>query len=604
MWIRRCLREAGQIFETNGRAIVLFEVAYWALLLPILFQTCGFLIRLALRLSGYSYVTVNNLAGFLAKPATILILFAILFLILMSTVLEAASLLTAFQAAAFSRKLSVFSIFTGGLLRLGEQIRRRNGKLFLVVALHFILVHILLIYRILCRANPLKFILPGLLGESWGRLLIIVVLLGSAAAALPSAFLCFGCMVEQRSFRGGLERSLELMRRNYFRAAAALVSSNLIVTAAGVLIYVVSVVIMAFLAVCFAGPEMELVFLMEARDKIEAFLIFAFSIILTIVNYATLTVLYVQFDRKRRRKGDWEFASPCSRGNWLSHRNMMAVLSLITAISAVSVFDASRGGFFLAADMFNEIQITAHRGSSLSAPENTLEALEAAYEDRADFAEIDVQETRDGVLVLFHDSDLRRIDGSHRSVRSMTWEEVQKVDVGSWFSREYSGCQIPTLEAAMEFARGKLRLNIEIKYAGWDSEAPEKVAEVVKNAGFLDQCVITSTSLSYLERVKKTVPEIYTGYIVSAAYGSYYLNEAADFISLLSSSANRGLVEKIHESGREIHVWTVNKRSELERVRLLGVDNVITDNPVMAREILYGEKNTEGLLDGIRELLH
>ncbi len=603
MRIRRRLHEARQIFETNGRAVMLFEMAYWALLLPILFEVSGFLIQTALHFSGYSYVTVNNLAEFLTKPATVPLLLVILFLILMSIMLEAASLLTAFEAAAFSRKLSAFAVFTGGLSRLGEQIRRRNIKLFLVVSLHFVIVHIFLIYRVLCRANPVKFILPGLMGESWGRLLIVVFLVGSAAVTLPTAFICFGCVAEQRSFRGGFERSLDLMRGNYFQAAGTLVGSNLIVTAAGIVIYVFSVVLMAVLAVFFAGRKMELVFLLEARDRIEIILIFLFGIVLTVVNYASLTVLYMQFDREKRRKDNWKFSLPPARTAVINHRNLMAVLALVTALSAVSVFDAFRGGVLLAGDMFNEIRITAHRGSSFAAPENTIEALEAAYKDRADYAEIDVQETKDGILVLFHDSNLRRIDGSQRSIGNMTWEEVQEVDAGTWFSEEYSGCRIPLLEDAIEFARGRLRLNIEIKYAGWDSELPEKVAQTIKEADFLDQCVVTSTSLSYLERVKEAESDIYTGYIVSAAYGSYYMDEAVDFISLLSSSASKSLVNRIHESGKEIHVWTVNKRSELERVRLLGVDNVITDNPVLAREVFYGEEQAEGLLAGIREML-
>lgn len=121
--------------------------------------------------------------------------------------------------------------------------------------------------------------------------------------------------------------------------------------------------------------------------------------------------------------------------------------------------------------------------------------------------------------------------------------------------------------------------------------------------GWTEQCVVTSTSYSYLKRVKKAVPDIYTGYIVSAAYGSYYKDESIDFISMLSSSVNQKLIDEAHESGKAVHVWTVNRKSEMERMKILGADNVITDNPLMAREVLFGEKNTENLLARIREML-
>ena len=105
----------------------------------------------------------------------------------------------------------------------------------------------------------------------------------------------------------------------------------------------------------------------------------------------------------------------------------------------------------------------------------------------------------------------------------------------------------------------------------------KKVVDCIRENDFVEQCVVTSTSLSYLKRVKAADPDIYTGYILSAAYGSYYEDDAIDFISLISSSANRKLIERVHACGKEVHVWTVNKKSELERMKMIGVDNIITD---------------------------
>ena len=221
----------------------------------------------------------------------------------------------------------------------------------------------------------------------------------------------------------------------------------------------------------------------------------------------------------------------------------------------------------------------------------------------ADFAELDVQETRDGLLVLFHDSTLERIDGTRRAIRSLSWDELQQVDAGGWYSEQYSGTRIPKLEDVIEYVRGRMMLNIEIKYAGASSDLPEKVVDCIRENDFVEQCVVTSTSLSYLKRVKAADPDIYTGYILSAAYGSYYEDDAIDFISLISSSANRKLVERVHACGKEVHVWTVNKKSELERMKMIGVDNIITDRPILAREVILGEENAENLLARLRALL-
>ncbi len=605
MAFKRRLRETGQIVRVNGRSIVLFEAAYRLLALPLFLRIADALMRFSLNASGYSYVTVNNLGSFLAKPATIASLCTAAALLLLGVMLEAGCLVTAFQAAARARRMSALSIFLGGLSKTAEEVRRGSWPWFLVAAVHSCLIHLFLLYRLLCHVKPVRFILTALMSERWGWPAAACVTALFAATALPTAFVGFGCMVERRSFKGSLRRSLELLRGNYVQTELVLSLCNVLVIAAAVFLYLSAVVLTAVFAVRFLDQRMELALLLEARDRIEFVLIFAAGIALSAVHYGALTVLYVYFGGKQEGSafGAADSAGPrTARGRLLTRRNVLALLSLLTALSAVSVADAARNGG-VGEDWLSEVQITAHRGSSSSAPENTLPALEAAIEEMADFAEIDVQETLDGHLILFHDRTLERMAGDSRAVASMTFEELSQVDVGSWFSQEYAGTAIPTLSEALETARGRLKLNIELKNLGAASDLPEKAAACIQKSGLSRQCVVTSTSLDYLRRVKSAAPELYTGYIASAAYGAYYQDEAVDFVSLLSGSVSRRLVEAVHESGKEVHVWTVNRKSELERVRLLGVDNVITDDPILARETLYAEENAEHLLERLREMI-
>ena len=94
----------------------------------------------------------------------------------------------------------------------------------------------------------------------------------------------------------------------------------------------------------------------------------------------------------------------------------------------------------------------------------------------------------------------------------------------------FEGEKIPSLEEVLEACKGRIRLNIELKSIGTKSPLPEVVTEMIKEMGMEDQCVITSVSLDYLKRVKEAEPELKTGYILAAAYGSYYKNEFVDFI--------------------------------------------------------------------------
>lgn len=118
-----------------------------------------------------------------------------------------------------------------------------------------------------------------------------------------------------------------------------------------------------------------------------------------------------------------------------------------------------------------------------------------------------------------------------------------------------------------------------------------------------EQCVVSSNRISDLVRLKKLDPEIRTGYIISAAYGNYYSSDDIDFISLRSNFVSEKLVESAHKKGKAVHAWTVNTKSEMERMKMLKVDNIITDYPVLTREIIYQKAATENLLEYVRLLL-
>src|SRR5262249_22055869 len=92
------------------------------------------------------------------------------------------------------------------------------------------------------------------------------------------------------------------------------------------------------------------------------------------------------------------------------------------------------------------VRVTAHRGHARAAPENTLSAIRKAIESGADYVEMDVQQTADGVVVLLHDRDLKRVAGVSRRLDELSYDEVRKLDVGSWFDPAFAGERVPTLE--------------------------------------------------------------------------------------------------------------------------------------------------------------
>ncbi|MFK5920869.1 MAG: glycerophosphodiester phosphodiesterase family protein [Verrucomicrobiota bacterium] len=252
-----------------------------------------------------------------------------------------------------------------------------------------------------------------------------------------------------------------------------------------------------------------------------------------------------------------------------------------------------------------QVAVTAHRGSSVDAPENTLSALRLAIGEGADFAEIDIQINADDELVMIHDSELKRVSGVDLKVADMTREQRLELDVGAWFSAEFKGEPLPTLDEVIDLVRGKMKLNIELKF-GPDREGLNRaVADLIKAKKYADECVVTSLDYPGLKDFKLLAPEVATGLIVTSAVGDVTRAET-DFLSLNASQVTRSMVAAAEAQGKEVHVWTVNDPIQMQMMIELGVDNILTDTPKVLVDILKQREeltNTELLILQLRSRL-
>jgi glycerophosphoryl diester phosphodiesterase len=247
------------------------------------------------------------------------------------------------------------------------------------------------------------------------------------------------------------------------------------------------------------------------------------------------------------------------------------------------------------------VAVTAHRGSSGEAPENTLASVRLAIEDGADWAEVDFLEAKDGTVVLLHDVNLKRVAGVDKNVWEMTGDELRALDVGAWFGPRFAGERIATLDEVIEVARGKIELNLEIKVHGREQRLAETLVETVRRLDFVEHCVVTSLDAAVLATVRRLAPEIKIGMIITAKVG-----KASDLdVDLYSTQplvATVAFIRRAHREGREVHVWTVNEEKEIRAAIDSGADNLITDWPKRARAVLDARTPFEDLAAAVRRL--
>ncbi len=235
----------------------------------------------------------------------------------------------------------------------------------------------------------------------------------------------------------------------------------------------------------------------------------------------------------------------------------------------------------------HQILVTAHRGASGLAPENTMSSMLKAIDLGADFAELDVQETSDGVLILLHDNTLMRTAGLDANIWEMDYASLKGIDVGKWFDSKYDGEPIPTLESIIDSVRGKMKLNIELKSNGHEKRLVEAVAELVESKGFIPECIVTSFNFSLIDKLRALHKGFKVGYIFSNLPENIDVFTAdVDLLSVKYTIVDEEFVKKAHRNHKEVHVYTVNDVEEMKRLIKLGVDSIITNYPNILIEIL------------------
>lgn len=261
------------------------------------------------------------------------------------------------------------------------------------------------------------------------------------------------------------------------------------------------------------------------------------------------------------------------------------VMALGVELVVVALALGQIGYAVYASDVREHVAISAHRGSSLKAPENTLAAIEQAIEDGADYVELDVRQTADGHLVLLHDKDLLRVAGDSRNIWQLTLEQARQLEVGGWFDPAFEGEQIPTVSEAIEALRGRAQLYLEIKTSPQTPDLTRKVVQALQEHGFITQTLLASLEPAVLRHAQRLEPTLRTSLLVHSAIGAV-TGQPFEALALREALVTPAYASEVRARGHALHVWTVNDRRSMSRMLDLGVDNIITDRPALLASLL------------------
>ena len=219
------------------------------------------------------------------------------------------------------------------------------------------------------------------------------------------------------------------------------------------------------------------------------------------------------------------------------------------------------------------IEPVVHRLGGDLDTENTLEGMEAALALGAPAMETDIQRTKDGHYVIFHDSTLKRMCGLSTSINQLTLEEVRQLKLPS---PDFEERHIPLLSQVLDRANGHARLYLELKGADADVKMARDVARMVRERGMEDDCVLISMNYSLISYIAKNLPGTMCGYLYFFAYGTP-ADLAGNLLLAQSNAISRSRTRAIHSKGKKTYCWTVNSRQTALNMVRQRVDGIITD---------------------------
>jgi glycerophosphoryl diester phosphodiesterase len=587
----------------HKRHIVVTHAIYSGLGIIVLFPLVGLIGRLLLGLSGQSALVDQDILYFALTPvgATSGVLVAALFVFIIA--FESASMMAIGVMSQLGKSISVQSVFRYSLTKAPEifGFAVRLVCRLLLLTLPFLLAAVAIAYWLLTEYD-INFYLSNRPPAFWSALfligadlliMLVIVTRKLLDWSVSLSLVLFADVPAAHSF----ERSTALTRNKQSHLLLTLI----IWTAVPIVLSTVVFGVLHLLGSLLVPLVIHsLQWLVLVLGSLFASWLLA-NLLLAGLSSSIFAFVIIDFYEKVRPETD-AIVAPDDYGHRipavLERRNFTPGRLVFLLILTIGIASAM-GLWLLDGIQANDSAIViAHRGASGRAPENTLLAIQLAVDDGADWVEIDVQETADGEVIVYHDRDFMKLAGVNLSVANSTLDQVNEIDIGSWFNSEFAAARAPTLAETLRTLKGKSRVIIELKYYGHSVQLEQRVVDIVEQADMADDVMIMSLSLQGIQKIQALRPNWTAGLLAAQSAGNIAQLDV-DFLAVSSRITTSQLIRRAGAAGKPVYVWTVNDAIGMSRMLSLGVDGIITDEPALARQVLAGRSE----LNSVERLL-
>ena len=591
-WLKRVLSPIWLLKE-NVRSLIGFEIVFRLLTFLVIFPILTWTQRLWLVGNRTKVIAWYNAREFLLNPITWIVLIFMIMLLVWAAMFEQFAIYDTLHASSFGMRRTTRQVISAGFDMCVERMKPANWTFIPYVLIIMNAAKFTDISSVTSILRIPGFILEDFEKRPWEQVAYSAVMFVAAVLYFLWIFAIPIMMEEDGThFPEACKKSARMVKGKYFFRILAL---RLFWSILAYIVYglgsslIVTVWYLLSMWVIPGETEEFLLFFLKRIIPTSMLCTIFFSWMVVPLMASSFQAAY--YARKEELNSEvLDYTEP---PHYLRKYPILKIA--LTAICVVSIFFSVPRRFAQIRWSLNTDyglpMIMAHRGFSAEAPENTLPAFQKCIDEGFSAAELDVQMLADGTIIVMHDDNLKRTTGVDKNVWEVTYDEIKNLDNGAFFDPEFEGTKICTLDEAIKLAasaKDKLYLNIEIKRNGHDDGIAEKVVQIILDNNYLNYCDITSQDYSTLEEVREINPYVLTAYTSVIGIGNIESLEAADIISIQETFATYENIERIHNAGKRVFVWTINEQDTMEQLANLNVDAILTNDPRLCQEVFEG----------------
>ncbi|MBC3888622.1 hypothetical protein GH810_09905 [Acetobacterium paludosum] len=576
-----------KLVQFNFLTLLIFEALYTLVGTEIIYPGSFFLFDQVMHQLGFAFISDANISQVLTNPLCLLTILVLLLILGFYGLFELTTLIVLFNESHFKRNVGLIPLCQKSFERALHIVKPRNFPLIIFVLIIIPFTKFSLASSFVSEVSIPDYLMAHIFASPMLTLAYYAVIIVLFLMVLFGIFSLHYFTLADNDFLAAIKKSRSLINGHFWHTTFWVAFWNGAILLTLLLLFSLFEVFAYFVLGQLLENTLALSVFIGGFGFFVSALFTTFHLIETAITFALVSMFYYDYSERAHLEVP-STALIQTKKPFIARKKSFISLSIVAIL--VIVAHSSTIIFNNFNETFNAHFIAGPQIIAQSSPSTptTLITLQQAIDDGADGAELNVAQTKDGVLVV-----------AAPTIKSTAGETIT---IGAATVDELTSLGVITLSDALLFSKDKLKLNLQLDPTEDDANLVAAVIAAIHQTNSRDQCLLASMDYPTLEQVAVVDPQLKRVYVTSVAMGKIQ-TLPVDALSIEASFISPGMVTAIHGEYKEIFAWTVNSEKSLTEMVHFGVDNIITNDVSQAKKVVAHLTEPRELIDQINDFL-